>query len=103
MVPPTKGKILIAEDEEAFARALAELLQRHGYACSLGRDAEEAKRALQEDGFDLLVCDLRMPGNDELGLIQWLQSEVPGLPVVLLTGFPSLETAIRSVESEAIR
>jgi DNA-binding NarL/FixJ family response regulator len=51
---------------------------------------------LRQNQYDLLIADIKMPGNDELEFIEELPSIVEGLPVILVTGYPSLNTAIKS-------
>jgi DNA-binding response OmpR family regulator len=94
-MPP--GRVLIADDDEQFGRFLHEYLTRGGYRCTLVTDAEAASEQLRTAEFDLLLADIHMPGNADLELIQNLPQLVAGLPVVLITGRPSVETAARSV------
>ncbi|MDR4477643.1 MAG: response regulator [Nitrospira sp.] len=88
-------RILIADDEETFRESTSALLSEAGYACSSARDAVEAERLL-EKGFDLLLTDLRMPGNSQLELLETVSRRHPDLPVVVVTGFPTVGTAIES-------
>lgn len=90
--------ILIADDEETFAHATADLLRREGYLCEVVGDAAGARAALKLDEFDLLVADIRMPGNHQFELIRDVPSLAPGLPVIVVTAFPSLTSAVASVE-----
>lgn len=90
------ARILIADDEETFRLATAALLRQKGYVCDCARDSEEATRLLQ-DSYDLLIADIRMPGNSELELLRSVHERMPELPVVVLTGYPSLPTAVESL------
>jgi DNA-binding NtrC family response regulator len=90
------ARILIADDEETFRLSTATLLRQKGYVCDCAQDSEEATRLLQES-YDLLIADIRMPGNSELELLQTVHEGMPELPVVVLTGYPSLPTAIESL------
>ena len=92
------GKILIADDEETFLLSTADLLRRDGYQCQVVPDAESAAKALREGEYDLLIADIKMPGNDDLELIRQLPNLAEGLPVILVTGYPSMKTAIDSVQ-----
>jgi DNA-binding NtrC family response regulator len=93
----TAGRILIADDEEFFVRATSDLLSKEGYECSHSQDAESALEKLKTSVFDLLIADIHMPGNSELELVKELQKIAEGLPVILMTGNPSLETATKSI------
>jgi len=92
------GKILIADDEETFLLSTADLLRRDGYRCDVVLDAESAGKALGEDDYDLLIADIKMPGNADLELIRQLPTLAEGLPVILVTGYPSMKTAIESIQ-----
>ena len=92
------GKILIADDEETFLHSTADLLRRDGYECHIVPDAGSAAKALREGEYDLLIADIRMPGNADLELIRELPTLAEGLPVILVTGYPSMKTAIDSVQ-----
>jgi CheY-like chemotaxis protein len=95
MMAGTRERILIADDEEPFARRIAAFLQHEGYDCDTVGDAAAAALRLERDRFDLLVADIHMPGNERLELIR--EGSLEGLAVLLITGAPTLETAIESV------
>lgn len=92
-----QGRILIADDEDTFLQATSELLRREGYTCTAVADAEAARQTLVEATYDLLIADIRMPGNSRLEFIDALERIAPGVPVILVTGYPSMETAIHAV------
>ncbi len=94
---PPKGRILIADDDAAFRKPTAELLRRQGYEVECAADAETVKSLLREAEFDLLISDICMPGNSGLELIRDLPQLAAGLPVILMTGRPTVETAAESV------
>lgn len=94
----TRGRILVADDEETFLQTTADLLRREGYAVGTAADAPAALAAVREGSYDLVISDLEMPGNDDLRLVRDLALEAGGLPVIILTGFPSTESAIASIE-----
>jgi len=64
------GKILIADHEKSFRLVTSESLRREGYACDVVKDGGNAKKALREGKYDLLIADLEMPGNSDLELIR---------------------------------
>jgi CheY-like chemotaxis protein len=95
---PSLGRILIADDEESFLRSLAVLLEREGYTCATACDAVEAAHRLEGEDYDLLISDIRMPGNHDLALIRDGLSRNAGLPVILATGYPSMPTALQALQ-----
>jgi DNA-binding response OmpR family regulator len=92
------GKILIADDEDTFSQATADLLRQEGYHCDCAPDADTAERMLANNVYDLLIADIKMPGNPELEFIKKLPQIAQGIPVILVTGYPSLRTAIQSIQ-----
>ncbi len=92
------GRILIADDEETFLISTADLLREQGYECVCVPGGQEALAKLTNEEFDLLIADIKMPGNEELELIHQVQRITESLPIILVTGYPSLESAIQSVQ-----
>ncbi len=92
------GRILIADDEKSFLNSTADLLRREGYECNCSTDAETAVRMLKTSSYDLLIADINMPGNLELELVKELPKISEGMPVILVTGNPSLDSAIKSIK-----
>jgi len=91
------ARILMADDEELFLLSTADLLREEGYVVDCAKDGQEAARMLAETPYDLLISDIRMPGNAGLSLIQDLPEPNRDLPVILMTGYPSADTAIQAV------
>jgi CheY-like chemotaxis protein len=96
------GRILIADDQETFLYATAELLRDEGYHCDCARDATEALQRLRLASYDLLITDIKMPGNPNLELITAVQQLATALPVIVVTGYPSLDSAIDSVHLSVV-
>jgi len=95
--PANRGRILFADDELQVRTTIARMLQAHGFACTCVASGDEVLAQLGQHEFDALISDLRMPGNDGLSLIENVTQRAAGLPVVLLTGAPTVETAARSL------
>ncbi len=92
-----QGRILIADDEETFLFATAELLRKSGYVCDCANDANSASKLLDKNSYDLLISDIKMPNNADLKLIKRIEKHDNNLQVILVTGYPSLDTALQSV------
>lgn len=92
------GRILIADDEETFLHSTADLLRREGYECHCVSDGIAAAEALHSGDYELLIADIKMPGNPQLELIRDLPRIADGVPVILVTGYPSLRSAIQSIQ-----
>ncbi len=95
---PKLGRILIADDEEIILKTTAELLRRAEFQCDCATDAATAAEMLKGGDHDLLIADIKMPGNSNLEFIRELPKIAEGVPVILITGYPSLDTAIQSLE-----
>jgi DNA-binding NtrC family response regulator len=96
-----RGTILLVDDEAYVRDSLATVLQRRGY---LVRPASSAAEALQPhflDGVDVVVTDLRMPGEDGLQLVRRLAEIEPGLPVIVLTGHGTVASAVECMKCGA--
>lgn len=92
------GRILIADDEETFLHSMAALLEREGYAVEVARSGPEALERIAASSFDLLISDLEMPGNADLELVRRIADIAGGLPVIIVTGFPSMRSTIAAIE-----
>lgn len=94
----SRGRILIADDEPTFLTSTAELLRREGFHVDTVEDAEGALKAITAAPYDLLITDLEMPGNADLDLVQQVAHVSGGLPIIIITGFPSVRSAVASIE-----
>ena len=94
--------ILIVDDEPAICWAFREALSDDGHSVRVVPSAEEALR-LTDTGWrpDVVVMDVRLPGIDGLSAIRELRERIGTTPVVVITAFGSLETAVRAIEEGA--
>ena len=90
-------RVLLVDDERAFREAAAAFVREAGYACDCAGDASEAIEALRREAYDVLVTDLVMAGNASLELNEYVATTHPDLPVVIVTGHPSISSAIRAL------
>ncbi len=91
-------RILFADDEETFLQATADLLRQEGYECDCVRDGASATAKLHEHAYSLVIADIKMPGNSELEFIRLLPRIAPGVPAILVTGYPTLRSAVHSIQ-----
>lgn len=89
-------RILLADDEETFRRSTARLFEQEGYQCDCAQDSAEANRLLTKE-HDVLISDIRMPGNMQFEFLRNIRMRFPMLPIVLVTGYPSVQTAVESL------
>jgi DNA-binding NarL/FixJ family response regulator len=96
------GRLLLADDEETFRTSVALLLRREGYQCDVACTAAEAIERLEGTPYDLLITDLRMPGNMDLELLRAAAGIGPALPIIVVTAYPTLPTAIEAVRCAVV-
>ncbi|WP_010582120.1 sigma-54-dependent transcriptional regulator [Schlesneria paludicola] len=93
----TTKRILIADDEPLYLRTTGQLLRKAGYECECVPDGDTALAKLRCMSFDLILSDLNMPGNLQLELLRQGRTEWPHIPLIVVTGVPTLPSAIESV------
>ena len=91
-------RILFADDEETFLYSTADLLRLEGFECDCVPNAIVARQQLQQTAYDLVIADIKMPGNTELEFARFLADLNPSPPMILVTGHPSLNSAVQSVQ-----
>jgi CheY-like chemotaxis protein len=96
------GHLLMADDEEIFLLSTADLLRQQGFTVDCARNAMEARALLARERFDVLISDIRMPGNPGLELLKDIPAPNAGLPVILVTGYPSMSTALEALGSSVL-
>jgi len=93
--------LLVADDDPVARDLLAEVLGREGYRVRTAGGGEECVRLAGAEPFDLALVDLRMPDVDGLEVLRRLTARQPGLPVLILTAFGSVDTAIEAIRAGA--
>ncbi|MBC9795401.1 sigma-54-dependent transcriptional regulator [Sinomicrobium weinanense] len=93
--------ILIIEDDVAFCKVLEKFLMKNGHEVSTSFSATEAKTKIAENTFDLIITDLRLPNYDGLDLLSEIKQDFPAIPVVLMTGYAEINTAVKAMKKGA--
>jgi two-component system response regulator HydG len=97
----TKGRILVVDDEVNARTALVELLRDEGYAVDSAGDGYKALGKLAEFSPDLVLTDLKMPGMDGIDLLGRIREHDADVPVVVMTAFGAVETAVNAMRAGA--
>ena len=97
----TRGHILIADDEEAARRSLAQILEEDGFKVSLASNGEEALTLVAQESPDVLLTDLRMPVMDGHELLNRVRQGYPDIPVVIMTAHGTIASAVQAVRDGA--
>jgi DNA-binding NtrC family response regulator len=93
---PDGHRILIADDEETFLLSTARLLERQGYHLDRASDAPSARALLHASQYDVVISDVRMPGNAGLAFLREVIEITPGTPLIVVTGYPSAHREIEA-------
>jgi DNA-binding NtrC family response regulator len=95
------AKVLVADDEHGICQAFAELLRREGHEALLASTGDEALGLVASEAPDLAFLDVKMPGMSGLEVLAQLQNSHPHLPVVVMTAYGTMDTAIHAVQHGA--
>jgi DNA-binding NtrC family response regulator len=95
------SKILIVDDEAAIRSALKEVLEYEGFIISEAPDGETALKMVLKESFDLIFCDIKMPKLDGLDFLSELKKEEINVPVVMITGHGTIDTAVEAIKRGA--
>lgn len=95
------GRILIVDDEKSIRLTLSEFLKNEGFEAYTAGDAVSACSMLAEQEFDIVVTDIIMPRISGMELLSTIRKSSSSLQVIIMTGEPSVDTAIRAVQSGA--
>lgn len=97
------GRILVVDDDPLVRRSLARVLVRRGYTVLEATDGRAAAERVEEGNVDVVLSDIAMPDMDGMALLERVRQSDRDLPVLLLTGNPELETAMKAVEYGAFQ
>jgi DNA-binding NtrC family response regulator len=92
-----RANILIVDDEEVVRRSHLRSLASAGCNAQAAGDGKEALRVMEQQPFDVILLDLRMPGLDGMDVLKTIKERWPDSEVVVITGFPTIESAKESV------
>lgn len=91
--------VLVAEDEAMIAAMWKEALGQHNWSVVLAKNGVEAIEILENQNFDLLITDLRMPEKDGYAIINHIEQHKLGLPIVVCSGYIENETELAKTNS----
>ena len=98
-----RGRALIVDDSELLRRALTRQLEALGFEAAAVATPSEAFALVESARFDVVLADVHMDEGGGLALLDGLTREAPALPVILMTGDPTVDTAAQAVEYRAFR
>ena len=93
--------ILLIDDEKSIRNVLKDILQHEGYWIEEAADGEQGLQKLAAQPFDLVLCDIKMPKMDGLEVLQQIMQLQPDVPVIMISGHGTIETAVDAVKKGA--
>jgi len=94
-------KILVVEDRASLLRTFCENIENAGYSVAAASDGFEGKKAVEAGGYDLAIFDFKMAGPNGLELLKLSKEIYPTIPVILITAYGSVESAVDAMKSGA--
>ncbi len=95
-------RILIVDDEKLIRWSLGECFRKEGFLVELAGDGTAASAILEKHDVDLALLDLRLPDTDGIQLLKKAHDEIPGLPVIIITAFSSIDSAVKAMKCGAV-
>jgi EAL domain-containing protein (putative c-di-GMP-specific phosphodiesterase class I) len=99
----TRPRLLLVDDDELLLRSYTRMLGADGYEVDVRLDGEAAIEAVKGNRYDVVLSDIDMPRMGGVALLERIRAYDLDVPVILITGNPSLETAIAAIEHGALR
>ena len=90
-------RILVIDDDPLIRKTLTERLTEEKFSVSMAKDGREGLEVFRSDEFDLVLLDYSMPDTDGLAVLEKLKVRVPDQVVIMMTGYSSVENAVRAV------
>jgi len=97
-----RSRILIVDDKEQFSKSLAENLGHFGFTCRTAVTAKDVLRVLPNDPVSAILLDINLGATNGIDLLKRLSAEYKHIPVVMITGYSSIDTAVQSMKLGAV-
>jgi len=95
------SKILLIEDDISFCKLLEKFLIKKSYEVTVAFSADEARLAIKKELFNLILMDIRLPDSDGIGLMGEFKTSHPEIPIILMTGYSDVNTAVKAIKNGA--
>lgn len=95
------GKILIVDDERSIRRALREILEFEGFEIDEAENGKEGFEKIKETVYDLVFCDIKMPGMDGVEVLEAMMASNIDTPMIMISGHGNIETAVQAIKKGA--
>ncbi|MDD5674746.1 MAG: response regulator [Chitinivibrionales bacterium] len=91
-------QLLVVDDEKAICTILGQYLQKNNYTVFTAGSGDEALKIIEQNKIDLVLTDIKMPGMSGVELLKWIREHNRSIPVLITTGFPTLDSAIEALK-----
>jgi DNA-binding NtrC family response regulator len=95
------SKILVIDDERSIRNTLKDILEYEKYEVDLAEDGKKGLEMVKQTGYDIILCDIKMPGMDGIEVLEQLNVMAPDSPVVMISGHGNIDTAVESIKKGA--
>jgi len=95
------SRILVIDDERSIRNTLKDILEYEKYSVDLAEDGIKALDKIKTASYDVILCDIKMPGMDGIEVLEKLQELMPDTPVVMISGHGNIDTAVESIKKGA--
>jgi DNA-binding NtrC family response regulator len=95
------SRILVIDDERSIRNTLKDILEYEKYSVDLAEDGIKGIEKVKSSAFDMVLCDIKMPGMDGIEVLEKLQEIIPDTPVVMISGHGNIDTAVESIKKGA--
>ena len=95
------SKILVIDDERSIRNTLKDILGYEQYQVDLAEDGNQGLELIRKNEYDIVLCDIKMPGMDGIEVLEKIQDESADIPVVMISGHGNIDTAVESIKKGA--
>ena len=95
------SRVLVIDDERSIRNTLKDILEFEKYSVELAEDGFKGLELLQSKEFDVVLCDIKMPGMDGIEVLQKIEEIKPDTPVIMISGHGNIDTAVESIKKGA--
>lgn len=95
------SRILVIDDERSIRNTLKDILEYEKYEVDLAEDGIKALDKIKAGSYDVILCDIKMPGMDGIEVLEKFQELIPDTPVVMISGHGNIDTAVESIKKGA--
>src|SRR5437867_2779078 len=101
MTSRTPARVLVVDDEPITARAIEAMTRHFGHEVIVAQSLEAAVAHLEQSSFDVVLTDLHLGRADGLDLLRYVRDRTPDVPVVMITGFATMDSAMEAIQAGA--